>query len=134
MGNDTVVSRRTLLKAGGSAALLPLLHSPAARALARANAVNVRHYYKSDWPDAFKRAFEAANTVEIPPDVVCDNLNSAIVMPAGAILRVKGRMTGNGNGRFVPGDRCQVIGEKGGIIHNVILDIRGSHCVYNNWK
>lgn len=128
MGNQKTWTRRTLLKATGSVALLPLLHSPVARALENPAAVNVEHYFRTDWPDAFRRAFEAAQTVDVPENVVCNNVNSAVFIPAGKTLRVKGRIEGNGNGRFVLADRCQVTGEGRAEIHNVILDIRGSDC------
>ncbi len=128
MGNDTTFSRRTLLKATGSVALLPLLHCPAVLALESARTANVQDYFHSDWPDAFRRAFEAAPVVEIPKNVVCDNVNSAIFMPEGRTLVVRGRIEGNGNGRFVLADNCHVTGEMSGEIHNVILDIRGSDC------
>ncbi len=38
-------------------------------------------------------------------------------------------MRGNGRGRFILQDGCQVVGEQGGSLHNVTLDVRGSDCV-----
>ncbi|CAM7931124.1 MULTISPECIES: colanic acid biosynthesis protein WcaM [Atlantibacter] len=128
MRNEKTLSRRTLLKAAGTAALLPLLHSPAARALESGRTVNIKDFYTTDWPDAFRRALEAAQTVEVPENVVCDRLNSAIFMPPGKTLRVHGRLEGNGKGRFVLGDNCTVSGGSQGSVHDVILDIRGSDC------
>ncbi|WP_312312379.1 colanic acid biosynthesis protein WcaM [Atlantibacter sp.] len=128
MGNEKTISRRKLLQATGTVALLPLLHSPVVRALEPDRTVNIENYFKTDWPDAFKRALEAGQTVEIPENVVCDNINSAIFMPPGKTLLVRGRLEGNGKGRFVLGDNCTVSGDAKGSIHNVILDIRGSDC------
>lgn len=132
MGNEKTYTRRTFLKATGSVALLPLLHAPAVYALDKRDTVNVEHFFKSDWTDAFNRAFEAGQTVEVPKNLVCDNLNSAIFIPSGKTLHVLGRIEGNGEGRFVLGDSCQVLGETGAEIHNIILDIRGSDCTLDN--
>ncbi|MCZ7834538.1 colanic acid biosynthesis protein WcaM [Atlantibacter hermannii] len=132
MGNDNTFSRRTFLKATSTVALLPLLNHPAARALEQRSAVNVKQFFKTDWPDAFNRAFKAAPVVEVPQQLVCDNVNSAIFMPPGSKLLIKGRIEGNGKGRFVVGEQCQVSGEGGGTLHNIMFDIRGSDCKLDN--
>ncbi|VEB85825.1 putative colanic acid biosynthesis protein [Citrobacter koseri] len=41
---------------------------------------------------------------------------------------MRGRLSGNGRGRFVLQDGCQVTGEQGGSLHNITLDVRGSDC------
>lgn len=132
MGNDNTLSRRTLLKATGTAALLPLLHSPAVRALESNHTVNIERFFKTSWPDAFERALATAQTVDVPENVVCGDINRAIFMPPGKTVRVRGRLEGNGKGRFVLGDNCAVIGDETGSVHNVILDIRGSDCKVDN--
>jgi len=70
--------------------------------------------------------------VEVPQQLVCDNVNSAIFMPPDSKLLIKGRIEGNGKGRFVVGEQSQVSGEGGGTLHNIMLDIRGSDCKLDN--
>ncbi|WP_031520858.1 colanic acid biosynthesis protein WcaM [Siccibacter colletis] len=124
----STLSRRTLLQASSLLAVSPLLHSPLARAATGGDAVNVQDYFRSDWPDAFKRAFQSGKTVHVPADLVCDNINSAVWMPPGATLRIAGGMKGNGKGRFILQDGCSVRGEGKGRINNLVLDVRGSDC------
>ncbi|AXX02657.1 colanic acid biosynthesis protein WcaM [Cronobacter sakazakii] len=123
-----LLSRRSLLQASSALALLPLFPF-AARAQSRADSVSIARYNRNDMPAAFKQAFAEAQTVEVPADMVCDNFNSAVFIPAGKTLLVRGGIKGNGKGRFVLQDGCQVVGEQGGRLHNITLDVRGSDCV-----
>ncbi|ELY3836612.1 colanic acid biosynthesis protein WcaM [Cronobacter turicensis] len=120
------LSRRTFVQASAAAALMPLLHSRAAHAVTGGKTVNVADFYKDNWPQAFKLAFSEAQTVEVPASLTCDNINSPVFMPAGKTLRVLGALKGNGKGRFILQDGCQILGEKKGRLHNIILDVRGS--------
>lgn len=122
------LSRRSFLAAGSALAALPLLHTSAARALERDGTVNIGDYNRNDWPAAFKQAFAEGQTVEVPAGLVCDNINTGIFIPAGKTLIVRGALKGNGRGRFVLQDGCQVLGEKGGSLYNITLDVRGSDC------
>ncbi|RPH28143.1 colanic acid biosynthesis protein WcaM [Buttiauxella warmboldiae] len=121
-------SRRKLLKASSVLAAAPFLFPRYALAAAGSSEVNVQTFYRGDWIAAFKQAFSAADTVTVPADLVCDNINTAIFMPAGKTLHVLGGLKGNGKGRFVMQDGCQIVGEKGGRFHNITLDVRGSDC------
>lgn len=121
-------SRRRLLWAGSVMAAAPLVLPRAVLAASGKGEVNVQQLYKGDWIAAFKQAFAAADTVVVPVDVVCDNINTAIFMPAGKTLRVAGGLKGNGKGRFVMQDGCKILGDKEGRFNNVILDVRGSDC------
>ncbi|MGS9159778.1 colanic acid biosynthesis protein WcaM, partial [Salmonella enterica subsp. enterica serovar Infantis] len=76
----------------------------------------------------FTQAFADGQTVVVPPGWVCENINAAISCPAGKPLRVQGAVRGNGRGRFMVPDGCQVVGEQGGSRHTVTLDVRGSDC------
>ncbi|MEQ4451529.1 colanic acid biosynthesis protein WcaM [Kosakonia sp. YIM B13605] len=125
----TALSRRTFLAAGSALAAIPLLHTPAARALGRNDTVSISDYNRNDWPAAFKQAFADGQTVEVPAGVVCDNINTGIFIPAGKTLLVRGALKGNGRGRFVLQDGSRVVGEKGGNFYNITLDVRGSDCV-----
>ena len=121
-------SRRRLLWASSVLAAVPLVLPRTVLAANSKGEVNVHKFYGSDWPAAFKQAFAAADTVVVPADLVCDNINTAIFMPEGKTLRVAGGLKGNGKGRFVLQDGCKVLGEKGGRFNNIILDVRGSDC------
>lgn len=124
----TAFSRRHFIKAGSVLASLPLLPA-AAFAQGSKSTVNVRDYQKNDWIAAFKQAFADGETVEVPADLVCENINTGIFIPEGKTLLVRGALKGNGRGRFVLQDGSKVIGEKGGTLYNITLDVRGSDCV-----
>ena len=121
-------SRRHFIKAGSALASLPLLPVPAFAQESKAT-VDVRDYQKNDWIAAFKQAFAAGETVEVPADLVCENINTGIFIPEGKTLLVRGALKGNGRGRFVLQDGSKVIGEQGGSLYNITLDVRGSDCV-----
>ncbi|ENM2866634.1 colanic acid biosynthesis protein WcaM [Citrobacter koseri] len=125
---ENKLSRRTFLTAGSVLAALPVLHSPFARALEPRQTVNIQDYNPRDWIASFKQAFSEAQTVVVPAGLVCENVNTGIFIPAGKMLHVRGRLSGNGRGRFVLQDGCQVTGEQGGSLHNITLDVRGSDC------
>lgn len=122
------LSRRTFLTAGSALAALPVLHSPFARAVSSGRTVSVDDYNPQDWIASFKQAFAEGDTVVVPAGLNCKNINAALFVPPGKTLRVLGRLEGNGRGRFVLQDGCQVLGEKGGSLHNITLDVRGSDC------
>lgn len=124
----TAFSRRHFIKAGSVLASLPLLPA-AAFAQGSKSTVDVRDYQKNDWIAAFKQAFADGETVEVPADLVCENINTGIFIPEGKTLLVRGALKGNGRGRFVLQDGSKVIGEKGGSLYNITLDVRGSDCV-----
>lgn len=121
-------SRRHFIKAGSALASLPLWPVPAFAQGSKAT-VDVRDYQKNDWIAAFKQAFAAGETVEVPADLVCENINTGIFIPEGKTLLVRGALKGNGRGRFVLQDGSKVIGEQGGSLYNITLDVRGSDCV-----
>lgn len=121
-------SRRRLLWASSVLAAAPLVLPRAVLAAGNKGEVKVQKFYSGDWPAAFKQAFAAADTVVVPADLVCNNLNTAIFMPEDKTLRVAGGLKGNGKGRFVMRDGCKILGEKGGRFNNIILDVRGSDC------
>lgn len=125
---ENKLSRRTFLTAGSALAVLPVLHSPFVRALEPRQTVNIQDYNPRDWIASFKQAFSEAQTVVVPAGLVCENVNTGIFIPAGKTLHVRGRLSGNGRGRFVLQDGCQVTGEQGGSLHNITLDVRGSDC------
>lgn len=125
---STALTRRTFLAAGSALAALPLLHIPAARAIGRNDTVDISHYNRNDWPAALKEAFADGETVEIPAGLVCENINTGIFIPAGKTLLVRGALKGSGRGRLVLQDGSRVIGEKGGSLDNITLDVRGSDC------
>ena len=121
-------SRRKLLKASSVLAAVPFIPPRTVFAAAGKSEVSVQKFYRGDWIAAFKQAFAAADTVTVPADLVCDNINTAIFMPEGKTLQVAGGLKGNGKGRFVMQDGCQILGEKGGRFNNITLDVRGSDC------
>ncbi|MGK7246300.1 colanic acid biosynthesis protein WcaM [Buttiauxella agrestis] len=121
-------SRRKLLKASSVLAAVPFISPRYVLAAAGKNEVSVQKFYRGDWIAAFKQAFSTADTVTVPADLVCDNINTAIFMPEGKTLQVAGGLKGNGKGRFVMQDGCQILGEKGGRFNNITLDVRGSDC------
>lgn len=120
------LSRRRFLTAGSA---LVVLHSPLTRALEAKSSVNIQDYNPMDWGASFRRAFSEGQTVVVPAGLICDNLNTGVFIPPGKTLRILGRVSGNGRGRFVLQDGSQVIGEEGGSLHNITLDVRGSDCV-----
>lgn len=123
--NRFAFNRRSFLTAGAALAALPFLPV----ATARAETVDIRRYQTTDWPAALKQAFSEAQTVEIPEGLVCENLNTGVFIPPGKTLLVRGSIKSNGRGRLVLQDGCKVIGEKGGSLYNLTLDVRGSDCV-----
>nr|WP_312670010.1 colanic acid biosynthesis protein WcaM [Pseudescherichia sp.] len=122
-----LLSRRRFIGAGSALAALPLLHSPLLQAQA-SGSVDIRRYLKNDIIAAFKQAFAEASTVLVPAGVICENINTAIFIPAGKTLLIRGALKGNGKGRFVLQDGCRVRGEEGGSLYNITLDVRGSDC------
>ncbi|NIF31112.1 colanic acid biosynthesis protein WcaM [Enterobacter sp. Cy-643] len=120
-------SRRKLLTAGSVLAAVSLIPGTG-KAAGRNAQVNVKDFYQNDWIAAFNQAFAAADIVEVPANVVCDSMNTAIFMPQGKTLRVAGGLKGNGKGRFVLQDSCQIVGEGKGRFNNITLDVRGSDC------
>lgn len=125
----TKFSRRTLLTAGSALAVLPFLRALPVQAREPRETVDIKDYPADDGIASFKQAFADGQTVVVPPGWVCENINAAITIPAGKTLRVQGAVRGNGRGRFILQDGCQVVGEQGGSLHNVTLDVRGSDCV-----
>ncbi len=123
--NRLAFNRRDFLTAGAALAALPFLPV----ATVRAETVDIRRYQTTDWPAALKQAFSEAQTVEIPEGLVCDNLNTGVFIPPGKTLLVRGSIKSNGRGRLVLQDGSKVIGEKGGSLYNLTLDVRGSDCV-----
>ena len=121
-------SRRKLLKASSVLAAVPFISPRGVFAAVGKSEVSIQKFYRGDWIAAFKQAFAAADTVTVPADLVCDNINTAIFMPEGKTLQVAGGLKGNGKGRFVMQDGCQIRGEKGGRFNNITLDVRGSDC------
>jgi colanic acid biosynthesis protein WcaM len=121
-------ARRRLLWASSILAAVPTVLPRAVLAASGNTQVNVQKFYRGDWPAAFKQAFSSADTVIVPVDLVCDSINTAIFMPEGKTLLVRGGLKGSGKGRFVMQDGCKVLGEKGGRFNNIILDVRGSDC------
>ena len=121
-------SRRKLLKASSVLAAVPFILPRTVFATGLKSEVNVQKFYSGDWIAAFKQAFSAADIVTVPVDLVCDNINTTIFMPEGKILHVAGGLKGNGKGRFVLQDGCQVLGDKEGRFNNITLDVRGSDC------
>ncbi|SMG26126.1 colanic acid biosynthesis protein WcaM [Cedecea sp. NFIX57] len=122
-----LLSRRKLLTAGSAMAAVSLIPGTV-KAAGRSAQVNVKDFYQTDWIAAFNQAFAAADVVEVPADVVCDSINTAIFMPQGKTLHVAGGLKGNGKGRFVLQDSCQIVGEGKGRFNNITLDVRGSDC------
>nr|WP_312213335.1 colanic acid biosynthesis protein WcaM [Pseudescherichia sp.] len=122
-----LLSRRRFIGAGSALAALPLLHSPLLQAQ-ESSSVDIRRYLKNDVIAAFKQAFAEASTVLVPAGVICENINTAIFIPAGKTLLIRGVLKGNGRGRFVLQDGCRVRGEEGGSLYNITLDVRGSDC------
>ena len=120
------LSRRTFITAGSA---LVVLHSPAVRALEAARSVNIQDYNPNDWVASFRQAFAEGQTVVVPAGVVCENMNTGVFIPPGKTLRILGRVSGNGRGRFVLQEGSQVTGEGSGSLHNITLDVRGSDCV-----
>ncbi|NIF46726.1 colanic acid biosynthesis protein WcaM [Enterobacter sp. Ap-1006] len=120
-------SRRKLLAAGSALAATSLIPGTV-NAIGRGTQVNIKDFYQADWIAAFNKAFAAADVVEVPADVVYDSINTAIFMPQGKTLHVAGGLKGNGKGRFVLQDSCQIVGEGKGRFNNITLDVRGSDC------
>lgn len=120
------LSRRTFLTASSA---LAFLHTPFARALPARQIVNINDYNPHDWIASFKQAFSEGQTVVVPAGFVCENINTGIFIPPGKTLHILGSLRGNGRGRFVLQDGSQVTGEKGGRMHNITLDVRGSDCI-----
>lgn len=123
--NRLAFNRRDFLTAGAALAALPFLPV----ATARAETVDIRRYQTTDWPAALKQAFSEGQTVEIPAGLTCEDVNTGIFIPPGKTLLVRGSLKSNGRGRLVLQDGSRVIGENGGSLYNLTLDVRGSDCV-----
>ncbi|WP_312627701.1 colanic acid biosynthesis protein WcaM [Scandinavium sp.] len=123
------LSRRAFLGSGSALAVLPLLNSRAVRAVEKTSAADIRRFNSAnDWVRAFNDAFTASDVVQVPQGVVCDNINTGIIIPPGKTLQIDGVLKGNGRGRFALQDGCKIIGN-GGRLNNLCLDVRGSDCV-----
>lgn len=80
---EKTLSRRTFLTASSALAVLPVLHSPFARAVASRKTVNIQDYNAKDWIASFRQAFSDAETVVVPAGLVCENINTGIFIPPG---------------------------------------------------
>ncbi|AXF64063.1 MULTISPECIES: colanic acid biosynthesis protein WcaM [unclassified Leclercia] len=120
------ITRRAFVTACSVLAAAPLV---GVRAAKNAVTVEISQYDLRDGIAAFKKAFTEGDTVVVPADVTCENINAAIFIPEGKTLRILGSMTGNGRGRLVLQDGSKVIGEGKGRSENITLDVRGSDCV-----
>lgn len=120
------ITRRAFVTACSVLAAAPLV---GVRAAKNAATVEISRYDLRDGIAAFKKAFTEGDTVVVPADVTCENINAAIFIPEGKTLRILGAMTGNGRGRLVLQDGSKVIGEGKGRSENITLDVRGSDCV-----
>ena len=120
------ITRRAFVTACSVLAAAPLV---GVRAAKNAATVEISRYDLRDGIAAFKKAFTEGDTVVVPADVTCENINAAIFIPEGKTLRILGSMTGNGRGRLVLQDGSKVIGEGKGRSENITLDVRGSDCV-----
>lgn len=120
------MTRRAFVTTCSVLAAAPLV---GVRATKNAATVEISRYDLRDGIAAFKKAFTEGDTVVVPADVTCENINAAIFIPEGKTLRILGAMTGNGRGRLVLQDGSKVIGEGKGRSENITLDVRGSDCV-----
>lgn len=120
------ITRRAFITACSVLAAAPLV---GVRAAKNAATVEISRYDLRDGIATFKKAFTEGDTVVVPADVTCENINAAIFIPEGKTLRILGAMTGNGRGRLVLQDGSKVIGEGKGRSENITLDVRGSDCV-----
>ncbi|MGI6902906.1 MULTISPECIES: colanic acid biosynthesis protein WcaM [Leclercia] len=120
------MTRRAFVTTCSVLAAAPLV---GVRAAKNAATVEISRYDLRDGIAAFKKAFNEGDTVVVPADVTCENINAAIFIPEGKTLRILGAMTGNGRGRLVLQDGSKVIGEGKGRSENITLDVRGSDCV-----
>lgn len=125
------LTRRYFLTAGATlAAALPVLPAAAARAAAgKSTMADIRDFVDNgDWIRAFNEAFRQADSVTVPAEVICDNINTAITLPPGKTLHVAGSLKGNGRGRFILQKGCQIIGSGAASLYNITLDVRGGDC------
>ena len=120
------MTRRAFVTTCSVLAAAPLV---GVRAATAGGTVDIRQYNRRDWIAAFKQAFTEGDTVVVPAGLTCDNINTAIFIPEGKTLHIRGAMTGNGRGRLVLQDGSKVIGEGKGRTENITLDVRGSDCV-----
>ena len=120
------MTRRAFVTTCSVLAAAPLV---GVRAAKNAATVEISRYDLRDGIATFKKAFTEGDTVVVPADVTCENINAAIFIPEGKTLRILGAMTGNGRGRLVLQDGSKVIGEGKGRSENITLDVRGSDCV-----
>lgn len=122
-------TRRHFLRAGATLAALPLL-PVAARAAGQGASIDIREVVRDeDWVGAFNTAFSRADNVIVPAGVTCDNLNTAITIPPGKTLLIAGALKGNGRGRFILQQGCQVKGRGDASLYNITIDVRGGDCV-----
>ncbi|SQC35499.1 putative colanic acid biosynthesis protein [Kluyvera cryocrescens] len=124
------LTRRYFLTAGATlAAALPVLPVAAARAAGKNTSVDIREYLQNgDWIRAFNEGFRQTDSIIVPAEVTCDNINAAITIPPGKTLHVAGGLKGNGRGRFILQKGCQIIGSGSGSLYNITLDVRGGDC------
>lgn len=123
------LTRRHFLTAGATLAALPLLPVAHARAAGQSATADIRDFYRDgDWIRAFNEAFSKADTVTVPADVTCDNINTAITLPPGKTLAVAGALKGNGRGRFILQQGCKISGSGEASLYNITLDVRGGDC------
>ncbi len=120
------MTRRAFVTTCSVLAAAPLI---GVRAASNNATVDISRYNHRDWIAAFKKAFTEGDTVVVPAGLTCDNINTAIFIPEGKTLRIRGALTGNGRGRLVLQDGSKVIGEGEGRSENITLDVRGSDCV-----
>ena len=111
--SDKSLSGRTFPAAGSLLATLPVLPTPFARAQEPGLRIDIDTVKSSDWVASFRKAFNEAQTVVVPAGIVCDEINTAITIPPGKSLYIQGEIRGNGKGRFILQDGCEVRGEKG---------------------
>ena len=122
------LTRRYFLTAGATlAAALPVLPAAAARAAAgKSTMADIRDFVDNgDWIRAFNEAFRQADSVTVPAEVICDNINTAITLPPGKTLHVAGSLKGNGRGRFILQKGCQIIGSGAASLYNIPPYVRG---------
>lgn len=76
--SENKLSRRTFLTAGSA---LVVLHTPVVRALESSDCVNIQDYNPKDWVASFRQAFKEGQTVVVPKELECKDLNTAVVIP-----------------------------------------------------
>ena len=95
--------------------------------------VSVTDYYSGDTAAAFAAAFAAATTVVVPQGVTLTGLNTAVTIPSGKSLVLKGNVSGTSTGSFVMAGSGEFIGE-GGLLTNVFLHLKGGSPRVRNFR